>query len=180
MDLSKNHDQDQSPQTSGPSEGRDQNNRRKNGYQTPVAPRGKPSRDSLPEYDYGKLFSVADGRSDDFPSHRSSHRDRDLSRFEDRLSAGKAKLCASCGGVMAKSSRMILSVSAGLLLIVLGALLMALYGVASNFYQTPWYLKFALPAAYYIGSLFVGIGILFFFIRERVWICKKCKESTRR
>jgi len=81
---------------------------------------------------------------------------------------------------MAKSSRMILSIPAGVCLLALGALLMGLYGVASNFYHTPWFLKFALPAAYYVGSLFVGVGILFFFIRERVWICRKCKEATRR
>ena len=93
---------------------------------------------------------------------------------------GKVKVCSSCGGVMTRSSRMILSIPAGFGLIALGAVLMALYGFATNFAQPPWHLKFILPAAYYVGSIFVGVGVLFFFIRERVWICRKCNEVDKR
>ena len=75
---------------------------------------------------------------------------------------------------------MILSPSAGLMLLALGATLMTGYGMATNFYQTPWFLKFALPAVYYIGSIFVGVGLLFFFIREKVWKCNDCKEIRKR
>lgn len=81
---------------------------------------------------------------------------------------------------MAKSSRRILSALSGSLLFGLGALLMVLYGLATNFYQTPWYVKFALPAAYYIGSIFLAVGVLFFFIRERVWTCPQCKNVDKR
>ncbi len=81
---------------------------------------------------------------------------------------------------MVRSTRMVLSPMAGIALILLGAAFMAIYGVAANFYQTPWYLKFGLPALYYVGSLFVGIGILFFFIREKVWKCYKCREIRKR
>ncbi len=75
---------------------------------------------------------------------------------------------------------MILSPFAGLLLLVFGAALMSGYGMATNFYQTPWFLKFVLPAIYYIGSIFVGVGLLFFFIREKVWKCKGCREIRKR
>ncbi|MCA1961996.1 MAG: alkaline shock response membrane anchor protein AmaP [Desulfomonile sp.] len=81
---------------------------------------------------------------------------------------------------MAKSSRMVLSVGAGFLLILVGVGLMAAYGLATNFFQTPWFIKFALPAMYYVGSLFVGVGILFFFIREKVWRCEHCREVRKR
>jgi hypothetical protein len=61
-----------------------------------------------------------------------------------------------------------------------GAALMTFYGLATNFYQIPWFMKFALPAGYYIGSIFIGVGILFFFIREKVWDCPRCKDMRKR
>lgn len=81
---------------------------------------------------------------------------------------------------MKKSSRRVLSALSGFLLIVLGAGLMALYGFAINFFQVPWFATFALPAGYYIGSILVGVGILFFFIRERVWMCPNCQQVDKR
>jgi hypothetical protein len=93
---------------------------------------------------------------------------------------GKVKLCGSCGGVMAKSSRMVLSAPAGLGLIVLGALLMALHGFVINFYQPPWFLRYLLPAAYYVGSIMLGVGAIFFFIREKIWYCHRCGEIQKR
>lgn len=81
---------------------------------------------------------------------------------------------------MAKGSRRVLSAPSGFLLILLGALLMVLYGFATNFYDPPWFLKFALPAAYYVGSLFIGVGIIFFFVRERVWLCRDCRAVLKR
>ncbi len=101
-------------------------------------------------------------------------------RFQARLQKGKVKLCANCNEVMVKSSRMILSPFAGILLTLLGALVMIGYGYAVNYLQTPWDLKFALPAAYYVGSIFVGVGVLFFFIREKVWFCQGCKDVHKR
>ncbi len=81
---------------------------------------------------------------------------------------------------MSKSSRMILSPLSGFVLVVFGAILMTMYGLATNFYQPPWFMKFALPAAYYLGSIFIGVGTLFFFIREKVWTCPRCKEIRKR
>jgi hypothetical protein len=106
--------------------------------------------------------------------------DDDYNRFQERLRKGRVKMCASCGGIMKKSSRMILTPLSGIALALTGTALMFLYGLATNFYHVSWYVRFVLPAAYYIGSLFVGIGILFFFIRERVWACPNCRESTKR
>jgi len=57
---------------------------------------------------------------------------------------------------------------------------MGLYGLATNFLQPPWFLKFALPAIYYIGSIFIGVGALFFFIRERIWLCRQCRDMAKR
>jgi hypothetical protein len=54
------------------------------------------------------------------------------------------------------------------------------YGVAIDFFQPPWYAKFCLPAFYYIGSLLIGAGIVFFFLRERVWRCPRCRETAKR
>ena len=68
----------------------------------------------------------------------------------------------------------------GFLLIVLGAGLMAAYGLAVNFIEIHWSVTFALPAVYYVGSLFIGVGILFFFIRERVWYCPNCQQVDKR
>ncbi len=103
-----------------------------------------------------------------------------LDRFHDRVRRGKVKLCGLCGGVMTKGSRMILSPLASALLLVLGLVAMAGYGIASNFYQVPWFLKFMLPATYYIGSILIGFGVMFFFVRERVWKCHNCREISRR
>jgi hypothetical protein len=93
---------------------------------------------------------------------------------------GKVKLCDACGGVIVTSSRMILSALAGLALIALGGILMALYGFATNFYEPPWFVRFLLPAGYYLGSIMVGVGIIFFFIREKIWYCSKCGEIRKR
>jgi hypothetical protein len=75
---------------------------------------------------------------------------------------------------------MVLSPLAAIVLVVIGFALMTAYGLAINFYQTPWFLKFALPAMYYIGLMFIGVGTLFFFIRERVWRCHNCRELSKR
>jgi hypothetical protein len=106
--------------------------------------------------------------------------DNEHVRVHDAVRRGKLKLCRKCGEVMTRSSRMILSVPSAVLLVVLGSILMVLYGLATNFYQTPWFAKFLLPAAYYIGSIFVGVGLLFFFIRERIWYCGNCREVDKR
>jgi len=105
---------------------------------------------------------------------------QDVPPFPDRLHRRKVKLCKKCGEVMKRSSRMILSPLAGLLLLFTGSALMVLYGLSTNFYQTPWYARFLLPASYYIGSLFLGVGLLFFFIREKIWYCENCKELDKR
>jgi len=81
---------------------------------------------------------------------------------------------------MRKSSRRVLSALSGFVLILLGAGLMVLYGLAINFFQVPWFATFALPAGYYIGSIFIGVGVVFFFIRERVWICSNCQQIDKR
>lgn len=107
----------------------------------------------------------------------SMYEDRGMMRNE---SLGKARRCPSCRGVMSKSSRLILSPLAGLAVALAGFAFMAGYGVVTNFYQPPWYAKFCLPALYYIGSLLVGAGLLFFFIRERVWRCARCREIVKR
>jgi len=101
-------------------------------------------------------------------------------RPEEGLRRGRPRFCPHCGGVMAKSTRMVLSAGAAFLLILMGVLFMGTYGFATNFLQTPWFIKFALPAMYYVGSLFVGVGILFFFIREKVWRCEHCREVRKR
>ncbi len=106
--------------------------------------------------------------------------DDDLTRFQDRLMRGKILLCQSCGNVMTRSSRMVFSPLAAFLLILLGAALMFCYGLATIFYDVPWFLKFLLPASYYVGSIFIGAGVVFFFIRERVWRCQKCMVIVKR
>ncbi|MGC8659197.1 MAG: hypothetical protein ACP5U1_09000 [Desulfomonilaceae bacterium] len=92
----------------------------------------------------------------------------------------RVKLCGVCGGVMRRSSRRVLSGPAGVVLIFLGLLLMAGYGFFTNFYQAPWLVRFALPSLYYIGSIFIGLGFIFFFIRENIWRCVDCGEITKR
>lgn len=106
--------------------------------------------------------------------------DKEHLRVQDAVRRGKVKLCKKCGEVMTRSSRMILSVPCAVLLLVLGSALMVLYGLATNFFHTPWFAKFLLPATYYIGSIFVGVGLLFFFIRERIWYCRNCREVDKR
>jgi hypothetical protein len=139
-----------------------------------------PVREAEDGYEFGGMFDVKDGPAHEDRYYSGKARDNDFSRFQSRLRQGKVKLCASCGEVMSKSSRRILSAPWGIALIVLGGVLMTAYGMATNFYQPPWYIKFALPAAYYVGSIFVGVGILFFFIREKVWNCHKCKVIEKR
>jgi len=142
-------------------------------------PHGGPTQTRATSYESGKLFALGDdGQTDLVYAPASSA--RDFTRFQERLMKGRVKLCVGCGGVMAKASRMIFSPLAGLLLIMLGTLMMTFYGLATNFYQTPWFVKFILPALYYIGSIFIGIGTIFFFIREKVWKCDKCREIRKR
>jgi len=111
---------------------------------------------------------------------RSPSADENFGKFQSRLKKGKSRLCRSCGEVMAKSSRMVLSPLAGLTLVTLGTLHMVFYGIITNFYQSPWFLKFVLPSIYYVGSIFIGVGVVFFFLRERVWICRECGELRKR
>lgn len=139
-----------------------------------------PTNDSENNHPYGRPYPVRDQGSLDPANYRSAPPDKDFNRFQDRLRMGKVKLCDGCGGVMSKSSRMILSPLSGFVLVVFGAILMTMYGLATNFYQPPWFMKFALPAAYYLGSIFIGVGTLFFFIREKVWTCPRCKEIRKR
>lgn len=101
-------------------------------------------------------------------------------RFQTRIKQGKVRLCGLCGDIMTRSTRMILSPGYAVALVLVGILSMAGYGVATNFYETPWFLKFILPAAYYMGSIFIGLGIVFFFLRERVWKCQACGELSKR
>ncbi len=131
-------------------------------------------------HDSGKLFPVKEAAPSGRVRRRVDSSDNNLNTFQDRLRMGKVKLCNSCGGVMAKSSRMILSAPAGLGLIAVGALLMALHGFAINFYQPPWFLRYLLPAAYYVGSIMLGVGVIFFFIREKIWYCHRCGEIHKR
>jgi len=128
---------------------------------------------------YAKRLGTMADRLDEMSAAGGSP-GRDAQMYRTRVNVGKVKLCGSCGSVMVRSTRMVLSPIAGVALILLGAGFMAAYGLATNFLHTPWYLKFGLPALYYVGSLFVGVGILFFFIREKVWKCYKCREIRKR
>lgn len=146
-------------------------------------PRGGSSRNSVsyPETDFeqARTYPVEESPIEGGVPP-SGYPEDELNRFQTRLRKGRVKLCFECGGVMTRSTRMVLSPVAGLILILLGAALMAAYGLALNFFQTPWFVEFALPAAYYVGSLFVGVGILFFFVRERIWKCGKCRLIHKR
>jgi hypothetical protein len=106
--------------------------------------------------------------------------DHGFNRFQDRIRNGKIKLCKECGGVMLKSSRMILSAGSALALVIVGLSFMTGYGVMNYLIQPPPYIKFGLPALYYIGSLLLGAGIMLFFIREKIWICEQCREFRKR
>ncbi len=131
--------------------------------------------------DQEALFSVEGESVDAFAYGPPPALDDEAStRFQARLQSGKVRLCPSCGEVMSKTSRMILSPVAGALLLFSGIVLMTCYGLAANFLPTPWYLKFSLPAVYYVGSIFVGVGMLFFFIREKIWFCPGCKDMHKR
>jgi hypothetical protein len=149
----------------------------------PAPERKKPPRESTdtkaPPYNNGKVYPLAEN-GQFYSPYPTDSADRDLTRFQKRLTRGRVKLCPDCNGVMTKSSRMILSPFSGLLLLIMGMLLMALYGLATNFFQVPWFAKYALPAIYYIGSILLGVGILFFFVRERVWKCDRCREIRKR
>lgn len=138
----------------------------------PVEPNGANS--------YERLFSRGDEGSEDLAYLPDVTPDQEFSKFQSRLRKGKVRLCGGCGGVMNKTSRMMLSPMAAVFLILLGGALMGGYGLATNFYQTPWYIRFVLPALYYIGSIFLGIGTVFFFIREKIWYCRECKEINKR
>ncbi|HMK36575.1 MAG TPA: hypothetical protein VK463_15990 [Desulfomonilaceae bacterium] len=131
-------------------------------------------------YEFGGLYALKDTAIDDDRYYSGMAGDNDFEKFHSRIRQGKVKLCAGCGEVMTKGSRRILSAPSGAALVTIGAFLMIAYGLATNFFQAPWYIKFALPAAYYVGSLFVGVGVLFFFIREKVWYCHRCKEIEKR
>lgn len=134
---------------------------------------------SAADHQFGKLYALGEDPAGDY-AYSMGAPEKEFVRFQERLRRGRVKLCTSCGGVMEKSSRMILSPLAGLLLIVVGTALMAFYGLSTNFYQTPWFVKFSLPAIYYIGSILIAVGILFFFIREKVWKCVKCRDIRKR
>ncbi|MFH1116344.1 MAG: hypothetical protein V1792_20720 [Pseudomonadota bacterium] len=131
-------------------------------------------------YDFDRIFSAGENGREDMPRTPGLAADKEFTRFQDRLRKGKVKICRACGGVMKKSSRMVLSSAAAVFLLIFGASLMAAYGLAVNFLQTPWYIRYALPASYYVGSLHVGVAILFFFIRERIWYCPECKAIDKR
>ena len=149
-------------------------------FEIQSAPVSGLTRETESDYQFGSPAPVRDEGTRDQAYHRSPLQEKDYNRFQDRLKMGKVKLCEGCGGVMARSSRMILSPVAGIAVILLGAALMTSYGLATNFYQTPWFVKFVLPAGYYVGSIFIGVGVLFFFIREKVWSCHRCKEIRKR
>ncbi len=75
---------------------------------------------------------------------------------------------------------MLLSALSGISLITLGLACMALYGAGKHFLKPPWYVEFAMPGVYYLGALFIGCGTIFFFLREKIWICEKCREIRKR
>lgn len=111
-------------------------------FEIHAAPLAGSTNDPDIDYKYGRPFAVRDEGERDPEYYRGPLPDKDFNRFQDRLRMGKVKLCDGCGGVMAKSSRMILSPLAGFVVILLGAVLMTLYGLATNFYQPPWFVKF--------------------------------------
>ncbi len=132
--------------------------------------------DNEPDY----AFAAPDQTNNLSGYRRPVKNNEDFSKLQTQLAKGAAKLCHVCGGIMKKKTRRVLSFSYGIALIVSGLFLMAFYGWATHFYQAPWIIKFSLPAIYYIGSIFIGVGILFFFIRENVWKCADCREISKR
>jgi hypothetical protein len=117
---------------------------------------------------------------DDETIVRAASSGKDLKKFQKRLQKGKIRICPECGEIMGKANRMVLSPMSGILLIILGTLHMAIYGIVTNYLQAPWNVKFILPSIYYIGSILIGVGVVFFFIRERVWSCKRCGVISKR
>jgi hypothetical protein len=152
-------------------------------YPTP-APSSQDSTSGPEVANKGRDFSqdylaFADAKTNDSEAFiQENHKVRGANRNMTTSTADK--VCVSCGGVMKRTSRQILSPATGVALIFLGLILMAFYGYATNFGQPPWYTKFALPAVYYIGSVFIAVGVLFFFIREKVWRCGRCSELLKR
>jgi hypothetical protein len=139
---------------------------------------GDPRMSRSSKFDFGSVYALAEDSPEAFAARGAQQKaDQSWQRYR---APGRGKFCIDCGSPMKRTSRMILSPLAGLLLLAFGGALMTGYGMATNFYQTPWFLKFVLPAIYYIGSIFVGVGLLFFFIREKVWKCRGCKEIRKR
>ncbi len=132
--------------------------------------------DNDPDY----TFAAPDHSNNTLGYGRPVKNDDDFGKLQTQLAKGSAKLCHVCGGIMKKRTRRVLSLSYGLALMLTGFFLMTFYGWATHFYQAPWIIKFSLPAIYYIGSIFIGVGILFFFIRENVWKCADCREISKR
>lgn len=132
------------------------------------------------ENDTAYAFATADDSNNSIGYNRPVRNDENFTKLQTQLSKGSVKLCPVCGGVMRKKTRRVLSWFHGLALLLTGILFMVFYGWATHFYQAPWLVKFALPAIYYIGSIFIGVGVLFFFIRENVWKCVDCREISKR
>jgi len=141
----------------------------------------KPDRPPVSDPDAGRFVAVRERKAGGSSSRQDVGVDQDFNMFQDRTNRNnRVKLCVGCGGTMKKSSRTVLSIPAGMSLAALGVAFMTLYGYAANFYQVPWFIKFALPAVYYIGSIFVALGLLFFFIKEKIWKCERCGEISKR
>ncbi len=139
-----------------------------------------PVSNQLYENDSAYAFAASDENNGSTSYRRPVKNDESLSRLQSQLAKGSARLCPVCGGVMKKRTRRVLSGLYSLALMISGVLLMVFYGWATHFYQAPWLLKFALPAIYYIGSICIGVGFLFFFVRENVWRCMDCHEISKR
>ena len=75
-------------------------------FEIHAAPLAGSTNDPDIDYKYGRPFAVRDEGERDHRILWGSLPDKDFNRFQDRLRMGKVKLCDGCGGVMAKSSRM--------------------------------------------------------------------------
>ncbi len=112
------------------------------------------------DYEYGNSSMMSNAGPDPSYGQKGGPQNgRNYAAFREPTRGGRPKTCGWCGGAMRKSSRRVLSAISGFVLIVLGLGLMSLYGLAINFFQVPWFATFALPAGYYIGSIFVGVGV---------------------
>lgn len=150
--------------------------------QRPLPP-SKPAGLRVPptEFDYGNVsMNAGAGPDQGYRQSGPVRNGANYAAYQEPHRRGRPKVCAWCGGLMRKSSRRVLSAIGAFVLVCLGAGLMALYGLAINFFQVPWYATFALPAAYYVGSLLVGVGIVLLFIRERIWYCPNCQQVDKR